>query len=295
MADPIKIDGQNQQQNQGQGTQQQGQQQQTNTFDDLRGKKGFKDNEAFAKSYTEIESSYGRTQNALNSAKQGVETQSQGNYTLDDKGGVILTEKGQQSQQQQGQGGYGQQGQNGQQGYQQQGNYQQEPVYDPYTNQIIQDPVALQLARLPLGQREAFMFNAMSDQREKQQISAFQHETEILSSEGAKGFEQDIKKVMMAMPLAQRSDKKAWDNAVLQVKGARYDNDKQNWGQQANDNLLNKMGNQGLPAGSQSSGGSGSQLPQQLETQYQWYEKNRPGFFKDRAEFMKFTTPTGGK
>src|SRR3990167_8078285 len=86
--------------------------QQANVFEDLRGKKGFKDNDAFAKSYTEIEQSYAKTHNAFNSAKQNIEALSQGNYTLDEKGTTILTEKGQQAQQQQ---QYGNQGQNNQQ------------------------------------------------------------------------------------------------------------------------------------------------------------------------------------
>src|SRR3990167_1153244 len=75
--------------------------QQASIFEDLRGKKGFKDNDAFAKSYTEIEQSYAKTHNAFNSAKQNIEALSQGNYTLDEKGTTILTEKGQQVQQQQ--------------------------------------------------------------------------------------------------------------------------------------------------------------------------------------------------
>jgi len=259
---------------------------QPNAFDELRTKKGFKDNDSFAKSYTEVEQSYGRTQNALNTAKQNLETQSQGMYTLDDKGGMVLTEKGQQYQQQQ-------------QYQPQQPNYQQpaqEEIYDPYSGKPITDPATRQfLMQYGPGQREAVLFNAMAEQREVQQRSAFQHETEVLSTEAAKGFEQDVKKVIMQLPLAQRADKKSWENALLQVKGARYDQDKQNWGQQANTDLLNKMGNQGLPQGGGQKGSSGVQLPSDLEQQYQWYERNRPGFFKSKEEFMQYTSPSGGK
>ena len=109
MADQNQQAGQNQQQQQ---QNQQQNQQPVSIFEDLRGKKGFKDNDAFAKSYTEIEQSYAKTHNAFNSAKQNVEALSQGNYTLDEKGTTILTEKGQQAQQQQ---QYGNQGQNNQQ------------------------------------------------------------------------------------------------------------------------------------------------------------------------------------
>jgi len=256
-------------------------------FDELKTKKGIKDPEHLAKIYTDLEKGYGEKQNAYNSAKQNLETQTQGLYTLDDKGTMVLTDKGKQHQQYQQQ--FGQQSNQGQYGQQ-----QDTSMYDPYTGQPITDPIALKLAQLPFGQREMFLINAVAEQREKQQIASFQNETEILSGEEAKGFEQDVKKVMMSLPLQQRADKEAWKRALLQVKGARYDTDKQNWGQQANDNLLNKMGNQGLPPAGQS-GGGGSQLPPDLEYQYQQYEKNRPGFFKNREEFLKFNSPTGGK
>ena len=267
--------------------QNQEEQNQASAYQELKAKKGFKDDDSVAKSYNEVEQSYGRTQNAFNTARQNIEAQSQGNYTLDDKGAMVPTEQGKQAQQNQ---QYGNQ-QNNQQ-YQ-----QQDPVFDPYTGKEVTDPVALQLARLPLGQREAYLFNAMAEQREQQQSSAYSHETEILSSESAKGFEQDVKKVMMQMPLTQRSDKGNWERALLQVKGARYDTDKSNWGQQANEGLLNKMGNQGLPQGSPG-GSKGSSLPAHIEAQYQQYHK--AGLLtkyniKNREEFVKYTNPSGSR
>jgi len=257
--------------------------QQPNPLEELKTKKGWKDEGAVAKSYTDLESTYGKTQNALNSAKQNLETQSQGMYSLDEKGGMVLTEKGQQYQQQQ---QYQPQGQPQQ---------QQDDIYDPYSGKAITDPATRQfLMQYGPGQREAVLFNAMADQREKQQTASFQNETEILGKDEAKGFEQDVKKVMMSLPVSQRANKEEWNRALLQVKGARYDQDKNNWSQQANDDLLNKMGNQGVPAAGGTQGG-GSSLPQGLEQQYQWYAKNRPGLFKSKEEFAKYTTPTGGK
>ena len=266
------------------------QQQQPNAFDELRTKKGFKDNDSFAKSYTEMESTHGRTQNAFNSAKQQVETNSQGAYTLDEKGTISLTDKGQQMQYQQQQLGNYQQ--------QQPGQYAQpaaEPIYDPYTNQPITDPVAAQLARMPLGQREVTIFTAMAEQREKQNQASYANETEMLNSPEAKGFEGDVKKVMMQLPLAHRANKQVWQQTLLQVKGAKYDDAMKNANQQGVDNFLNKTSNQSLPQASASSASSGSSLSPAMEQQYQLYQRNQPGTFKNREEFAKYSNPTASR
>jgi len=241
-------------------------------FDSFVEKKGFKNNDAVAKSYEEIEAAHHRTSNTFNTVKQQLEG---AGYTVDEKGNVVQT--GQPPLQQP------------QQPYQQQA----EPVYDPYTGQAITDPIALQLAQMPVGQREAFIFNAMADQREKLTNSSFKAEQEIINSPAAKGFEQDVKNVMMQVPLQQRANKESWERALFEVKGRRYDNDRQNWGKQGVDDFINKEGAQGLPPSA--GGGVSVKLTAEQETTYKWYQDNRPGTFKDKAHFLKANTPTGGR
>lgn len=251
-------------------------------YQDLAAKKGWKDTDAAAKSYTEIESTYGKTQNAFNQAKQNLESQSQGMYTLDEKGSLVQTDIGKNAQ-------ANQQLQPGQPGA-----YDTAPMYDPYTNQPITDPTQLQLAKMPLGYREAMIFNAMAEQRENLSRSAFQNENEILARDDVKGFEKDIRTVMMQLPLQERGKKETWEKTILQVKGARYDQDKKSFQEQGVDNFLNKSQVQPLPA-SAGSPKSGASLPPDLEKQFRMYESQRPGLFKDRADFIAHTQPTGGR
>jgi len=241
-------------------------------YNELATKKGFKSQDELAKSYGELETDRSRRVSALDTAKKQVEQQSNGSLTLDDNGNVIPIPGAQP------QGGGGQ---------------PPEVVYDPYTGVPITDPIALQLIRLPPGQREAVIFSALSDQRDKQQSAAYQHDVDVLSKPEAKGFEDDVRKVMMALPLAQRAKKEEWDNALLRVKGTRYDKDKQVWAQHGVDQFINKETNQEVP-GTPGGGGSVKLTPEQEQT-YAWYQQNQPGLFKDKAHFAKALTPTGGR
>lgn len=252
--------------------------QQPSIYQDIATKKGFKTPDDLAKSYTELETDRSKRVSAFDTAKKSVEQQSNGQLTIDDNGNVISVGGGQPH--------YGQPA----------GQSPGQPAeiyYDPYTGVQITDPIALQLIKLPPGQREAVIFNALSDQRDKQQTAAYQHDVEILAKPEAKGFEDDVRKVMMALPLGQRANKQEWENALLRVKGARYDKDKSNWGQQGVTDFINKDNIQPLPG----AGGAGSsgKLTQDQEQSYQWYAQNRPGMFKDRAHFAKALTPTGGR
>jgi len=250
------------------------QQQQPSAYQDLKQKKGFKSDDDVAKSYTEAEGELSRRGTVLDSVKQQLEA---GGYEMDEKGQIK---------------------QKAAEGYpphqQQQQQQQQEPVYDPYTGVPITDPITLQLLKLPPGQREAFIFNAMADQREKQSSSAFTNDQEILSRPEAKGFESDVRKVVMQMPLAQRADKKTWEDALLRVKGARYDTDKKNFGQTGVEEFINKEGAQ-LPAGQGGGAGAdgGVRLTKEQEDQFQFYSKNHPGMFKNRAHFASRLNPEG--
>lgn len=241
-------------------------------FDSFVQKKGFKDNDAIAKSYEEIEASHHRSTNTINSVKQQLES---AGYAMDDKG--VITQTGQPAYQPP------------QQPYQQ----EVEPVYDPYTGKAITDPIALQLAQMPVGQREAFIFNAMADQREKLTSASFKAEQEVINSPVAKGFEQDVKNAMMQIPLAQRANKETWEKVLFEVKGKRYDTDRQNWGKQGIDDFINKEGVQGLPASSGS--GVSVKLTPEQETTYKWYQDNQPGMFQDKAHFLKANSPTAGR
>lgn len=252
-------------------------------FDELSAKKGWKNPEDMAKSYTESEKELSRKNNARDKIKRQLETQG---YTVDDDGNItqveqrppVYTPPGGQVP-----------------SYPSQG-MPPEPVYDPYTGQQITDPMTLQLLKYPPGQREAIIFNAMTEQREKQQNSAYQNDSEVLIKPEAKGFEDDVRKVMMQKPLQVRADKKSWEEALLQVKGARYDQDMRNRSQQGVEDFINKESIQ-TPAGAPAGGGpgGGANLSAEQENTYRWYAQNRPGMFKDRKHFLQATQPNYGR
>lgn len=248
----------------------------------LKQKKGWKSNDEVVKFAEEAEKSFSREQNRTNKVKQQLEG---AGYTIDDEGNVKPIS------QPAGIPGYPPQGQPG--GYPPQGQPPVEVVYDPYTGQPITDPIALQLIRLPPGHREAVVFNALLEQREKQQTAGYQVEAEVLSKPEAKGFENDVKAVMQQLPLAQRADKKQWEDALLRVKGMRYDQAVKNAGGQAIEGFINKEGIQ-VPVGTGGEGG-GVTLDAEQEQIYRYYQQNHPGMFKDKVHFLRATLPAGGR
>jgi len=98
---------------------------------------------------------------------------------------------------------------------------------------------------------------------------------------------------MRSLPLAQRADKKSWEDALLRVKGMRYDQAIKNAGQQGVDQFLNKEGLQ-VPAGSGGEGSATTLTPDQ-EQVFRYYQQNMPGMFKDKSHFLKATRPDGGR
>jgi len=258
---------------------------QPSIYSDLKTKKGFKDEEALAKSYIEAEQSLGKHQNITSKVKQQLES---AGYTIDDDGNI--KQAGQPAGQPS---GYPPAGYPQQSGYGQPAGQPAETVYDPYTGQPITDPIALQLAKMPVGHREAFIVNAMLEQREKLQTASYTAESEIMAKPETKGFEDDVRKVMQQLPLQHRANKQTWEDALLRVKGMRYDAAMKNAGQQGVDQFINREVIQ-VPAGS-GGAGSGASLSQDQEQTYQWYAKNQPGLFKDRGHFLKATRPDGGR
>ena len=258
---------------------------QPSAFDDLMSKKGFKSNDDFAKSYGEAEASLGRSQNAHNTAKQQLETQG---YTMDDSGNItpVQTQPGAQVQPVQ-------QVTPGQQNPGQQQQTQADPIYDPYTGQQITNPVDVQLAQMPLSQRMSVVVNSIVETRDQQQREASTVETEILTSPEAKGFEEDTRRVMMQLPLAQRTKKESWQDALLKVKGMKYDDALKNAGTDGVNAFLNKEQNQAIPSGAPAGDGTVVLTPEQ-ETTYKYYEQNHPTMFKDRAHFIKRDTQVTG-
>ena len=250
--------------------------QQTSLFNDLKQKKGFKSEEDLAKSYVDVETAYNKHQNITSKVKQQLEA---AGYQLDDQGNIIQPQQpyGQPTQPQ----------------FQQPGGYQ-DVVYDPLTNQPITDPVALQMIKqgIPYYQQQIMLTNALLEQREKQSGEAYQAEQEFLTKPEVKGFEDDVKKVMMALPLIRRSKKEEWNDALLRVKGARYEVDRKNWAEQGVNQFINANQAQSIPGSPGQN--SGTQLNQEQEQTYQWYAKNQPGLFKDRAHFLKANSPTYG-
>jgi len=254
---------------------------QPSAFDELMAKKGFKSNDDVAKSYQEAESTLNRTQNVFNTTKQQLEA---AGYTVDEKGNITAAPQGQPTvQPQPTQQPYQQPYQQMPQGYQQP---QVDPVYDPYTGNMLTDPVDIQLAQLPPSQRIGAVVNLMTEQREQQSRQAFDAEQEVLNKPEAKGFEDDVRRVMTQVPLANRTKKESWEDALLKVKGMKYDDALKSAGQQGVEEFLNKDQHQQIPAGQGQTTGS-VQLSPEEEKSYQWYAQNQPGMFKDRKHFAQ--------
>ena len=232
-------------------------------------KKGVKSLDDIPKMYEDTEASLHRTTQKFQTAKTEIEQGTNGQKTLDDNGKVIDNPNYQHSFQPQGQPQYQQ---------------PQEQVFDPYTGQLITDPIALQLARMPIGQREAFLFNAFQDQREKQQQASYGAEQEVLNAPEAKGFENDVRAIMQALPLQMRADKKNWNDALLRAKGMKFDEMRKSASQEGVENFLNKSGIQGLPEAPGAVGGA--RLTPEQEQSFQWYQENSPGLFRDRTHFL---------
>jgi len=268
------------------------QQTDVNVYDSFKQKKGFKDDAAVVKSYEDSEAGMHRAQNAIDTAKKQLEA---AGYIMDETGSIspANAQVGQVDQgQAQGQPAYPQGQPQGQPQAQFNDAYG-DPVYDPYTGQPITNQVDYQLSQMPISQRMGFVFNALSQQRDQYQSASDVAEREILASPEAKGFEDDIRKVMAQIPVAQKANKQVWADALLRVKGARYDNDRKNWSNQGVDEFINKEDNQGLPGAGAGTGAGGARLSKEQEGTYQYYAKNHPGMFKDRAHFLKRNSRTG--
>jgi len=259
---------------------------QVTQYEEIMKANSFTSNDELAKSYHESRQELGKTKNVITTVKTQVEQQSQGSLTVDDKGNVI-PKPGYTAPQAQPH--YGQP----------HASYQppqeQETIYDPYTGEILKDPIQVQLARMPLGQREVFIMNAMLEQREKQQAVSYNLENEVLGSPEAKGFEEDVKKVMSQVPLQHRANKQTWEDALLRVKGMKFDEMRKNAATQGVTDFLNTQSNQGLPPAG--GGGSGSPLSPEMETSFQEYRRRFPNSkaANDRNVFLQFTKPDGGR
>jgi hypothetical protein len=117
----------------------------------------------------------------------------------------------------------------------------------------------------------------------------------MLNTADAKGFEADVKKVMSQVPLQYRADKKVWEDALLRVKGMKFDEMRKDVGGQAVKDFLNTQSNQGLP--NSGGGASGSSLSPEMESSFQEYRKRFPNSkaAQDRNVFLQFTKPDAGR
>ena len=257
---------------------------QPSAYESLKTTKGMKSDDEFAKSYSEAEVELGKRQTRLDTVKTQLESQG---FTLDDNGNVVQvgtnTPLQPQNQQQQQYDPYNWQAGQGQ-------GQEQQPIYDPYTGQQLTNPIDIQLAGMTPSQRMVAVANAVNDQREKQQHSSSLVENEVLSKPEAQGFEKDVRMVMNSLPLAQRSDKKQWEDALLRVKGMKYDEAMKSKGAEGVTAFLNKENVQGLPSGG-SGGKGGPKLTTEQQTSYDWYKTNRPNMFKDVSAFLKASDP----
>ena len=254
-------------------------------YEDLATKKGFKTQDDFASNYTELETDRGRQVTKLDTINKQLEA---GGYQMDETGKITpkqgaMPTGNQQPQQQQ----YYDQGGNP---IQAQVQPQQDTFYDlnnlPITNQIDR-----QLAQMPVSQRIGYVVNAMADQRDKLNRDSFAADTEVLSKPEAKGFESDVRAVMQQVPIAQRATKQAWEDALLKVKGMKFDQMQKDAGAQGVEEFINKANIQNAPASS--GGGKTTRLDAEQEKTFQFYESNHPGMFKDRAHFLTRCNPQG--
>ncbi len=252
---------------------------QPSAFDSFVQKKGFKSNDDVVNSYEEVERSYTRTTTAIDRAKKQLE---QHGYTINDEGDVVQVESNQQNYQQPYQQPYGQQQQQ-----------QQETIYDPYTGQVINNPIDLQLSRLPLSQRTAVVVNAILNQRDNYAVESRKAEAELFAKPESRGFEDDVRNVMQKLPLEMRIKKENWEDALLKVKGMKYDEALKNAGAQGVDSFLNKAKNQGIPGAPGK--GDNIKLSEEQERTFRWYQENKPGMFRDKAHFLMSLSPTGGR
>lgn len=283
----------------------QGQGQAPATPDNLQSfmaKKGFASNDDVVKAYESAEAEMHRKQNAFSTAKKQLESQG---FTLNDNGEIAPL--GQATP------GAGQPYPQYEQPYnpyawQQQQQFQPQPPppsnygqwqqpygvpqvpFDPYSGEPITHPAAQQLARLPLGVREATVFNAMADQRDQLQAKAFQAENEMMKK--AAGFETELRQAMMALPLAQRADPRNWETEFLKIKGSKYDEHIKTAAQQGINTFINKSGFQTPAAGG--TGGAEPALSQDQEQAYRWYQQNYPQMFRDKKHFAQRLQNNGG-
>lgn len=249
---------------------------QPSVFESFVQKKGFKSNDDVVKSYEEVEKSYTRSTTAIDKAKKQLEAHG---YTINDEGDVVQATTNQQPYQQPYE----------QQPYQQ----QQEQIYDPYTGQVINNPIDLQLSRLPLAQRTAVVVNAILNQRDTFMTEAGKAMAEVLSRSEARGFEEDVKSVMNKLPLEMRVKKEHWEDALLKVKGMKYDEALKNAGAQGVDSFLNKSKIQ--PISGMPGKGDNIKLSEEQEKTWNWYQNNRKDMFKDKEHFLKSYSPTMGR
>lgn len=251
---------------------------QLSKFDELKQKKGFKDNDSIAKSYEEVEVSFGKVNSKLDNIKKNLETQG---YTVDDNGNIVQLNQNQQ----------------GQQNFNQPGAEQNfDTVYDPYTNQPI-SPQLLAIARLPFGQREMAFAQFALDQREQMAVKADEVAEEVLSKIEDKTLVSEVKKIVSKIPMQYRVNKQVWEDAILKAKGTRYDREKELWQKQGEEGLINKLNLGSIPSAAvDSSSGQLRATPEEIST-FKQYQQNQPGMFKDLNEFIQYsrnnTRPVG--
>jgi len=262
-------------------------------YDTLAAKKGYKTADDMAQGYIDAEAGLHRVQNNAATTKQQLEAHG---YTIDNDGNVIQMAGNPNPQPPYAQPGVPVQTAPVVPGQPAQPATPQEAVYDPYTGLQITDPIDMQLSQMPLGQRMGAVVNVMLDQREGFARQSAIFEKEVLDQPAAKGFEDDVRKVMAQVPVQHRATKQSWEKALWEVKGMRYDTDKTNWGKQGVERFINKDGVQAPPGG-----GGGGKAPLKLtaeqEQTFQYYETNQPTLFKgDRAKFLASATrPDGGR
>ena len=101
---------------------------------------------------------------------------------------------------------------------------------------------------------------------------------------------------MMTQPIQSRAFAKSYENALLIVKGQKYNDAVRVAGEEA----IKRMGEAGsanlnFGGGAPSTGGEGPKLTEEQEKVWAYYQKNQPNRFKDKAEFAKYSTPTAGR
>jgi len=167
-----------------------------------------------------------------------------------------------------------------------------EDMYDAYGTLVV-DPVEKQiLQQYPQStqlQRISYVTNLQIQQDRTNQQNSETNKSKTLARDEARGYEDDIKKVMAQVPIAQHTAE-AWERAMWEVRGRRASEDIKRASAKGVDDFLNKDSLQNIPATGATQSDK-TKLSPEDEAKFRSHQKlhaNDGYAFKDRADFLGF-------